>query len=917
MQITPGTRLGPYEMTARIGAGGMGEVWRARDSRLERDVAIKVLPAEFAQDAQFRLRFDREAKTISQFNHPHICSLYDVGDGYLVMELLDGESLADRLPRGALPVEQVLRLGIQIAGALEQAHRRGIVHRDLKPGNVVITKAGAKLLDFGLAKGAPLSSSSGVSIVTGSTPGGAQGETEHKPLTAEGTIVGTFQYMAPEQLEGREADVRSDLFALGALLYEMATGRRAFEGKSRASLIASILDREPPPISEVQPLTPAALENVIRKCLAKDPDERWQSAHDVKLQLQWIAEKPEAAAVGASARHRRLPIVAAGLLALLAGLAIGGGGWLWQRRHSVGGVTRFSIPIATTGQLSMWGGGGVAVSPDGRTIVWAGGVPPAVQLYMRRLETDETVAVEGTSQASRPFFSPDGQWIAFSSADTLKKVPQAGGAAQVIVKVDGIFLGATWLEDSSIVYGTTSGIYRLAPDGRAAENLLKLTGNPGFFVGQLGYRSPFALPGSKAVLFESNNSGSPKIGLFTLADRKWREIGDGSSPHYVDRLGALLFIRNGTLFAARLDLKKATLTGPAVPLVEAVTVVPPFFVADLGISRSGVVAYSRGNLTAPPRTLVSVDKTGNALPIVSLIRGFEDPRISPDGKRIAVTIRSTVDTDVWLIDIARGIPTRATFDRGEDETPIWTPDGRRITFSAERGENASGGTAGLAPSLNIGATRARGVDRSLVWQSFDGSDHEQALVSTGHGHCGSWSPDGKTLAYTDYRADFGGAIVTWSAMDKQKRPFLDTPFSTRAPAFSRDGKWIAYTSNESGRDEVYVRPFPEPGAVVQISSEGGGEASWSPRGDELFFRNGAKMMAAHRASGAGFAIDRMQLLFSGDFVASRRGEAAYDVMPDGAHFLMVKQEQDPSLQRLNVVTDWFSEVEAKLRAAER
>lgn len=642
-----------------------------------------------------------------------------------------------------------------------------------------------------------------------------------------------------------------------------------------------------------------------------------QSAHDVQLQLQWMAEKPEGAAIGTSSRIRRLPILAAGLLALLAGLAIGGGGWLWQRRQRVGGVTRFSIPTVTTGQLSVWGGAGVAVSPDGRTIVWASSTPPVAQLSMRRLETDETVTIEGTGQASHPFFSPDGQWIAFSSGDSLKKIPHAGGAAQVISKFDGSFLGGTWLDDSSIVYGTTSGIYRLPPQGHAAETLLKTTGNPGFLVGQLGYRSPFALPGSKSVLFEAGNDNAPKIGLLTLADRKWCEIGDGSAPSYVDRLGALLFMRNGTLFASRIDLRKCTLTGPAVPLIEAVTVVPPYFVPEFGISRSGVLAYSRGNLTAPPRTLVSVDKTGKALPIVSLVRGFEDPRISPDGKRVAVALRSTSNTDIWLIDIARGIPTRITFDKGEDETPIWTPDGRRITFSAERGENASGGSGGLAPSLNIGATPTRGVDRSLMWQSFDGSDHEQVLVSTSHAHCGSWSPDGKKLAYTDYRPDFSGAIMIWSAKDRQKWPFLDTAFSTRAPAFSRDGKWIAYTSNESGRDEVYVRPFPGPGAVVQVSSEGGGEASWSPRGDVLFFRNGSKMMAAHRSHGAEFGIDQTELLFSGEFVATRRGEAAYDVMPDGEHFLMVKQEQDPNLQRLNVVIDWFSEVEAKLRAAER
>ena len=451
------------------------------------------------------------------------------------------------------------------------------------------------------------------------------------------------------------------------------------------------------------------------------------------------------------------------------------------------------------------------------------------------------------------------------------------------------------------------------PERLAAKGELR-----GFLLGDEGLRAPSALPDTDSVLCETGARSAPKIGVYSLNDRKWRDVTDGGAPTYVDRLHALFFLHNGTLFAARFDAKHGSLSGPSVALVEGITSVPPYGIPEMAISRAGTIVFARGNLAAPPRSLVSVDRKGVAAPLLPLVRGFEDPRVSPDGTHVAVTIRSTSDTDIWIADIARGIVTRATFDKGEDETPIWTPDGKRIAFGAERGEAADTGSSALAPIKPTSAKSASGVQRTITWQSIDGSTPEEKLISTYHGHAGSWSPDGKTVAYTDYGADFVGQIWTWSVADRQKRPFVPAGFSTRGPMFSPDGKWIAYTSNESGRDEVYVRPFPGPGGVVQVSSDGGSEPVWSHHGDEIFFRNADQFLTARvHSGGAQFSSEPPRLLFTGEYLAMRRGEAAYDVMPNDEHFVLVQQDQDPNLLRLNVVINWFAEVDAKLKAAEQ
>src|SRR5687768_9999224 len=462
--VSAGTRLGPYEVVSRVGAGGMGEVWKARDTRLDRSVAIKILPAGLAGDAQFRLRFEREAKTISQLTHPHICTLYDVGDDYLVMELLEGETLADRLERGSLPLADVLKYGAQIAEALDRAHRGNVVHRDLKPANVMITKAGAKLLDFGLAKASELQLFDGATV--------------QKPLTQEGTILGTFQYMAPEQLEAAEVDARTDIFALGALLYEMATGQRAFAAKSKASLIAAIVKEQPRPISEIQPLTPPAFEHIVAKCLAKDPEDRWQSARDVAQELRWIGE-------GGSQVGVRAPVVAtrrsrerlawsaaamASALFIVAALAA----WQIYRRIEVPQVMRFSAPNTITSRpVETYGT--IVISPDGREIVYSAADGPSKKLFRRSIDQFEPAAIAGSDGGVQPFFSPDGKWVGFFARQRLWKVPLTGGRPTELARA-ARSRGAEWLEDGTIVFCPYyyGGIERVSSSGGAVTVVSKV-----------------------------------------------------------------------------------------------------------------------------------------------------------------------------------------------------------------------------------------------------------------------------------------------------------------------------------------------------------------------------------------------------------------------------------------------------------
>ncbi len=890
MTLVPGSRLGPYEILSAVGAGGMGEVYKARDTRLERTVAVKVLPARLSENAEFRQRFEREAKTISQLSHPHICTLHDVGhqDGveYLVMEFLEGETLTERLARGPLPLEQVLRHGIEIADALEKAHRQGIIHRDLKPGNVMITKSGVKLVDFGLAK------------LAAPSPGGLVSSFSVLPtqagenLTAEGTILGTFQYMAPEQLEGHEADARTDIFALGLVLYEMATGRKAFTGKSQASLIAAIIHTQPEAISSIQPMTPPALDRVVKTCLAKDPDDRFQTAHDVKLQLQWIAEGGSSIGLPAPVVARRKSRDRLGWAAL--GLVIGGtlafaASQLLTRARPAEPrpVTWLSVALPVDAPLALYRTISIALSPNSRYVAYsAERTSGGTQLYLRSLATNSNLAVPDSEDAVNPFFSPDSRWVAFASSRELRKMPVEGGASQRICSAVEI-RGASWGPADRIVFATgTLGMWEVSANGGSPRRII----DPNARKGEISLTLPEMLP-SGDVLFTNLQGAGGQIEALSLSTGARRPLVEGIRPHYT-RSGHLLFSRGTSLLAAPFDLRTLRLTGPPVSVIENLLLVPPFNSPLYSISDDGTLLYATGS--AADQTLVWVDRHGAVEPLSSDVRPFEEPRLSPDGSHLAVTVREQ-NADVWVRDLTRGTWMRLTFDPGEDETVGWTPDGKRLTFASSRAERP----------------------RVVFGKAADGSGAEEKIFeSSGHPHVSAWSSDGRTLLVTEYNATTQGDIWTYSA-DGGARLLLATPAHERAARLSPDGKWFVYVSDESGRDEVYVQAFPGPGGRWQISYGGGTEPVWSRNGKELFYRSADRMMAVDVVPETTFSFGTPHIVFDGRFVTTRRGEPAYDVTADGQRFLMVRRDPRSNAARLNIVLNWGEDLKARVNAGKR
>ena len=870
MTLRSGARLGPYEIVAPIGAGGMGEVYRARDTRLDRAVAVKILPAEFAQNAQFKIRFEREAKTISQLNHPNICTLYDVGDNYIVMELLEGESLADRLAKGPLPLSDVLKCGVQIAEALDKAHRAGVIHRDLKPGNVMLTKSGAKLLDFGLAK-------SGVFEVR--VDGAA---TQQKPLTQEGTILGTFQYMAPEQLEGLEADARTDIFALGVVLYEMATGHRAFEGKTKTSLIAAIVSGTPRPVSEARPLAPPALDHVITKCLEKDPDDRWQSAHDVAEELRWISDAGNIAV--ARVRRPTIRISAAGVSFALGVILTALGLYALRSRFIAHRpTTRLTILTPLDVSLASYGPRTPAISPSGRVIAYIGDRGGQHQLYIRKLDSLETIAVPGTEDATSPFFSPDSQWIGFGAGKYLQKVSTDGGTPQPICDAADV-RGASWKGDMIAFVDGASGVMMVASAG----------GKPRMVAHENVLGWPELLPDAETMLFSAYHGAKSEIIALSLRTGKRVSIlPEGSRPRFVN--GYLFFSRGASLLAVPFDRHRLRTTGPVIPVLDGIYTIPPYSGTLYDIAEDGTLLYASGGVTEPKRALVWVDASGRTTPILLPLQPYEEPRLSPDGAHVAVAARTIENADVWSVDLVRSTLTRVTFDPAEDETAMWSGDGQRIAFAASRA----------------------GQPRAIYWRRADGVGGEEQLLSApvpgGHPHMSDFSPDGQFLAYTNFDPGFAGDIWIMSMLSGVSRPFVRTVFNERAPRFSPDGKYIAYTSNESGRDEIHVQSFPAPGGKWQISNEGGREVVWSPTGKQLFYRNGDKMMVSDIDRKTSFRADSPRVLFTGQFVPTRRGEAAYDVTKDGTKFLMVQPDQNGPPPSLVVVLDGFDELQRRLR----
>ncbi len=884
--IEAGRRLGPYEIVSAVGAGGMGEVYRARDTRLERTVAVKVLPQHLSVSAEVRQRFEREAKTISQLSHPHVCALYDVGnqDGveYLVMEYLEGETLADRLGRGALPTEQTLRYGIEIADALDKAHRQGIVHRDLKPGNVMLTKSGVKLLDFGLAKAmAPAAPGSGLTTLP--TVAGSS------PLTQEGTILGTFQYMAPEQLEGRDADVRTDIFAFGAVLYEMATGRKAFSGKSQASLISSIMSSEPPALATLAPMAPPALERVVRTCLAKDPEDRWQSAHDLKSELAWISQAGSQAGVAApvAASRRRRDRVSWGVAGAIAGgvlAALGTWAVLRARPAAPQPVTRAAIAIPAAEPFVADSFSTLAISPDGRRVVYVARKEDKRQLVQRALDAAEGTAIPGTEDADTPFFSPDGQWIGFWAEGKMKKVSLAGGMPITVCECGLLtqMLGASWGPDDTILFPEkwAGRLLRVSSTGGSPSAVTKLASR----VDDRGHLWPEFLPGGKALLFTVFTGGSLEdyaVDVQSLETGERKTLVKGGTFGRYAATGHVLYLRGGTLFAVPFDARRLTVTGAAFPVAQGIYENSNGG-AGYAVSGNGTLLYAAGGMHMPERSLVWVDRHGAASPVTGIKRPFASPQLSPDGKRIALVVEAET-YDIWVLDTERDSLTRLSFGK-DDGAPLWSPDGKRIVFNSSQA----------------------GAYNMYVRQSDGGGSEERLTSDQDASYPASFTPDQKMLLFGKVR---GGLAELWIypfEKGASPRPFLQGPFQHRGALLSPDGRWLAYGSDESGRFEIYVTAFPGPGGKWQISTEGGDSARWARDGREIFYRKGKKLFRVAVSTSPAFSASRPELLFEGEY-----GEG-WDVAPDEKRFLMIKDETaENAPKNLDLVLNWFADLRSR------
>jgi serine/threonine-protein kinase len=929
-------RLGPYEVLGLIGAGGMGEVYRARDTRLDRTVAIKILPAELSADPDRRTRFEREARAVAALSHPHICTLYDIGthDGttYLVMEHLAGETLAQRLTRGPLPVAQALDLAAQIADALDAAHKHGIIHRDLKPGNVMLTGGGsgrsgvtsAKLLDFGLAK----------LVAHGERPAlasGASAATQSLPMTARGSIVGTLQYMAPEQLEGKEADARTDLWALGALLYEMVTGKRAFQADSDVSLIGAILNTEPAGLAMLQPLTPPSLERLVTRCLAKHPDDRWDTAHDVADELRWIATVlPERAAMRPAGRSRWSwrAITVAGVLGLLVGAA---GVWIFRPRALAEPTALTNSELSVTpaerldagrsdGTAALTRGGAfpaLSLSPDGTLLVFVGRQGDTQRLFIRPLAAMVSTPLAGTEGAQIPTFSPDSQWVAFWAAGWLKKVPCRGGPVVSLCQLPrGAPPGLAWGPDNQLIIGASrGGLRRVSSDGGMPTVLTALQ------PGEISHRLPHITPGGVTVLFTVRRTvwlwGAEEVaGLSLVTGERKTLIENAVDARYLPT-GHLVYLRLGTLFAQPFDIKTMRSAGSAVAILDGVSQAA-YELSELqssggghfSVSDTGTFVYVPGGVASPSmQQLTLLNRDGRSRVLSAEAGPFAwTPVWTDGGDLVAAVSREPRESALWVLRLSRGTRTRVTAE-GEVSWPRWTPDGRRVAFLWRHA-----GKAVIAMQY---------PDPSQPAESLATMD-TSALIAPS-----SWSPDGRVLAVTISQADgmYDMGLITLDAGGRSPTPLAPSTFDEFGPEFSPDGKWIAYVANESGRDEVYVRRYPGPGERLQISTQGGRGPAWNPNGRELFYlslpgeRGIRTMMAIERGLDRESPFGPPHKLFEVPAQVTlqppRGPGRQYDVSGDGSSFLVFQEQPGPApvpVTHINLIQNWFEELKAKVPA---
>ena len=906
MALSAGTRIGPYEIVGLLGAGGMGEVYRARDTKLNREVAIKVLLAAVANDAERLARFSREAQLLASINHPNIAQIYgleDAGDvRALVMELVEGPTLADRIAHQAIPLEEALPIARQIAEALEAAHELGIIHRDLKPANIKLRADGTvKVLDFGLAKALdPAGATSGEA---------ANSPTLSMQATAAGVILGTAAYMAPEQARGRAVDKRADIWAFGCVLFEMLTGSRAFQGDDITDTIVAVVSKEPE--WKALPASASGVRSLLGRCLKKDRRQRLQAIGDARIQIDELISgtSEDVLATRAAIPSRRATPGAIAALAVGAAIAAVATWALTKPAPPAPQqLSRFEIVPPPAQSLNTGSDRDIAISPDGRHIVYrsgaGGGASGGAQLIVRTIDRVGVQTLSGIANARQPFFSSDSQWIGFFEGGTLKKMSITGGAAIPICETPALSRGASWGDHNSIVFGTTdasSGLFEVSAGGGEPNQLTW----PDKAKGETNHWYPSVLPDGRGVLFTitaRNAAATAQVAVLDSRTGKHKTLTRGSQAEYVEG-GHLLYSVTGTLHAVRFDLERLELLGDPMPVVDGVWTAGGG-AANYGVSRAGTLVYVPAAAAGTPtlRSLVWVDRTGLETPIPSPPRAYEAPHLSPDGTRVALTIGEPDDSDIYIWDLAREGPLRRlTFDPGIDASPVWTPNGQRIVFR-------SGG---------------EGLAENLFTRAADGSGTAERLTTSQNFQTPSFiTPDGADIVGYEMSAKTAFDIMWFPLKGAASRPLIRTMSIESNPELSADGRYIAYQSNESGRYEIYVRRFPEvdAGGRWQASSGGGTRPVWARNGQELFYLDLENTLTAVpvQTSGGTFAFGRPAKVLDTAYAEALVSSRPYDVSADGQRFLMIKENLTADRAAppggFVVVLNWFEEMKAKLPA---
>jgi len=901
MPLAAGTRLGAFEILAPLGKGGMGEVYRARDTKLGRDVAVKILPSELAADSERLARFRREAHLLASLNHPNIASIYGLEDAdgkpFLVLELVDGEELSERLTRGAIPVEESLEIARQIAEALEEAHEHGIVHRDLKPANIKLTPDGkVKVLDFGLAKAYAADEAEATDE--------SQSPTMSARATAAGLLLGTAAYMSPEQARGKPVDKRADIWAFGVVLLEMLTGKRLFTGETVSDTLASILKEEPDwtllPVD-----TPRKLSDLLHRCMRKDVRNRLHDIGDARIEIEEAIDggADEASSVSlstpASLSQRAFPWVA-GALAIALGLFLL---TVWRQPSPSPTTLRFEArlsPGVSLGKRALLLGPAAVLSPNGDLLAFVGQEDDGPsRIYTRRPDRLEALPLLGTEGGVNPFFSPDGQWIAFFADQRLKRVSVSGGAAITLCDASGgDGRGGTWGPDGTILFGSGRagvGLSRVSAEGGASEPFTKL--NPD--AGDWTHRWPQWLPGRHAVLYTAlGGLEGHNVVIETVSDGPRKVVVRGGYHGRYLPSGHLVFVRQGTLYAAPFDLDTLETTGAAVPTVEGVRANRSSAAAQFSISEDGTFLYVAGEASWLSAPIHWLSRDGTTKPLRPEPAYWEGLRFSPTGDRLTMMIHDDTQWDVWVYDWLRAALSRLTFDPGIDWRPVWTPDGRRIVFSSSR----SG-------------------QRNLWWRRSDGSGDAERLTEGENAQFAySWHPRGRVLMFRERRPDAGYDLMTLEVEGDEEtgwKPgtpavFLSTPFDESSPMFSPDGRWLAYQSDESGRQEVYVQPFPGPGKKSQVSTGGGVEPKWSRTRPELFYGSpdGTIMVARYTVEADSFHPGQPTRWSDAAFVL-RPNPGGFDLHPDGQRFALLSASDTQTAEAPDTVvfiTNFFDEL---------